>query len=99
MVPRVPLPQGLLSKLIAKTGGTCAICGLQFGKSLLQLAHVIPISAGGQTTEDNLLLLCANCHAQLDRVPREIEFATDVRFCLDLTPALRCISSSVVGFV
>lgn len=41
--------------------GKCELCGSKRG---LELHHCIPCSLGGDT-EDNLILVCAGCHAKL----------------------------------
>lgn len=60
--------------LLEKYGYACAACGITNEQVLLELAHLIPLSRGGTTTEENLILLCPNCHNSLDRQPKEIEF-------------------------
>src|SRR5665213_2628462 len=37
--------------------------------SLLELHHVIFFSQGGESIEDNLMLVCPNCHAKVHRYP------------------------------
>lgn len=41
----------------------CAICGEELTKSY-QVDHIVPFSAGGKTTLENLQALCLNCHKQ-----------------------------------
>jgi hypothetical protein len=38
------------------------------------MAHIVPVAIGGETSEENLTILCPNCHRLLDRQPREYEF-------------------------
>lgn len=60
---------------------TCAVCGaIEDSASTPGLEHIVPRASSGAATQDNLLLLCAKCHAALSRTPREIEF---VRFLAD----------------
>lgn len=70
---RSPIPPHVVNEVFSKYKHRCAICG---ATTPLQLAHIIPISRGGETSADNLMLLCANCHLTMDRQPREIEFVT-----------------------
>ncbi|MCK4822644.1 HNH endonuclease [bacterium] len=67
---------GLRQKLLEKYGYACAACGVNNEKVPLELAHLIPLSQGGDTSEENLTLLCPNCHRSFDRQPREIEFVS-----------------------
>lgn len=40
----------------------CAICG---NNDFLEFHHIIPVAAGGTDDYDNLILLCACCHAKV----------------------------------
>jgi hypothetical protein len=53
----------------------------------LELAHIQPLYAGGETSEDNLTILCPNCHVQSDRQPREAEFAAFLVELLKANPS------------
>jgi hypothetical protein len=41
----------------------CAHCGYVLTRPITRLHHIVPVSQGGTNDGDNLLLLCANCHA------------------------------------
>lgn len=45
-----------------KDGAHCFLCGT---KQNLTLHHVIPLSQGGDNSEDNLVVLCGSCHQKL----------------------------------
>lgn len=48
-----------------RDGFTCKICGASVEKEphlLLEIDHIIPLSKGGMTTEDNLQTLCWRCN-------------------------------------
>ena len=62
--------------LLEKHNHTCVSCGLTDEVVCLELAHIIPISSGGETSEENLSLLCPNCNSTFDRQPREYEFVS-----------------------
>lgn len=66
----------LRRKLLEKFNYSCAMCGVQNDFVPLELAHLVPLSRGGDITEDNLTILCPNCHRSLDFQPREIEFVS-----------------------
>lgn len=40
----------------------CELCGRKY---MLELHHIIPVSLGGEDTEENLILLCPACHSRL----------------------------------
>lgn len=48
------------SKVFARDNYTCAYCGAR-GVSL-ECDHVVPLSKGGPTTEDNLVTACKPCN-------------------------------------
>lgn len=61
-MPRIPTR--LRRQVIAASHGRCAYChspqalmGVEF-----EVDHIVPRSAGGQTTLDNLCLSCPNCN-------------------------------------
>lgn len=51
----------LKERLAKKRGGECEECGHQ-NYNILQVHHVIPKSEGGSSKNENLMLLCPNCH-------------------------------------
>ena len=55
----------LRDKIKARDDDTCQICGLSTKYEpnlLLEIDHIIPLSKGGMTTEDNLQTLCWKCN-------------------------------------
>lgn len=71
----------LRRRLLEKYDHTCVACGIKDDVVPLELAHLVPIYAGGESSEDNFTILCPNCHRAFDRQPREYEF---VSFLTDL---------------
>ena len=51
-------------KRINKLGGRCARCGYS---QVLDIHHIILRSEGGSNSNDNLIVLCPNCHALFHR--------------------------------
>ena len=48
-----------------RDGFTCKICGASIQQEpnlLLEIDHIIPVSKGGMTTEENLQTLCWRCN-------------------------------------
>ncbi|WP_207767816.1 HNH endonuclease [Heyndrickxia camelliae] len=43
---------------------SCSFCGKTAKESTLHIDHIIPVSKGGATTEDNLQVLCSECNLQ-----------------------------------
>jgi hypothetical protein len=66
---RTLTPQ-IREKVLARDGFSCTNCGLSAVegpieasvKAVLEMAYVIPLTAGGSSELDNLITLCANCH-------------------------------------
>jgi hypothetical protein len=51
-----------LDPIIDRDGATCAWCGHAPWRRDLTFEHVLPRSAGGQTSEDNALVACRRCN-------------------------------------
>lgn len=66
----------LRQRLLDKYNHSCVSCGVKNEDIPLELAHLIPIASGGETIEENLTVLCPNCHQTFDREPREQEFVS-----------------------
>lgn len=69
-----PISVATKKKLHEKSNNMCSICGISGDGTNLNISHIVPKSYGGDSIEDNLLLMCANCHAKMDSGPREIEY-------------------------
>jgi len=60
---RPAIPAKTRRKVLTDAGHHCSACG----ESLtLELAHIVPFSKTGDHSEENLVCLCANCHAKAD---------------------------------
>lgn len=70
------IPVTIKRKLLEKYNHACAVCGVKDDVVPLEFAHLVPIYAGGESSEDNLTILCPNCHRTFDRQPREYEFSS-----------------------
>lgn len=62
-------PKSLKRKLIKKYGG-CVGCGQIYESTsrhtpAMELHHIIPRSCGGDTAEDNALIVCRDCHVDV----------------------------------
>lgn len=76
----------LRQRLLKKYDHTCVACGIKDDVVPLELAHLIPISCGGESSEDNLTILCPNCHRTFNRQPREYEFVNFLTELLEKHP-------------
>jgi hypothetical protein len=60
--------QNLRQAALKRDGYTCRKCGLKpESPTVLEAAHIKAIAAGGVHSLDNIITLCANCHAEFDR--------------------------------
>jgi hypothetical protein len=60
--PRVPIPWPLKLAVIERDNDHCRYCGVSTSSIPMHIDHVIPISAGGSDTLDNLVVACAKCN-------------------------------------
>lgn len=61
---RDPLPAQLRFSVLQRDGFRCRYCGRTSREPgvVLHVDHVVPLVAGGATTEDNLLTACEECN-------------------------------------
>lgn len=63
----------LKATLVARHGAKCENCDTAMPSSnSLHLHHVVPVSRGGLTTEENVALVCPNCHAKAHWLDRQL---------------------------
>jgi hypothetical protein len=55
----IPLSNTIRNRIYARDGKVCKSCGAKHG---LSIDHIIPISKGGNSTDDNLQVLCMGCN-------------------------------------
>lgn len=66
-----------LQLLLALQGGKCACCHQEFSETRkLERDHIKPISKGGETTLENIQLLCRSCNAK--KHDKEIRYAPEL---------------------
>jgi type I restriction enzyme, R subunit len=61
---RSVIPAEITRQLLIESGHRCAVCGTP---SPLERAHIVPLTAEGDNTADNLICLCPNCHMRADQ--------------------------------
>lgn len=60
---REPIPAQLRFRVLQRDGFRCRYCGRGAAQgAVLQLDHVVPVVAGGETSEDNLITACIDCN-------------------------------------
>jgi hypothetical protein len=60
---RDPIPAQMRFRVLQRDGFRCAYCGLSARDgAVLHVDHVVPVAAGGETTEDNLITACSACN-------------------------------------
>lgn len=57
-----PVPDNLRYRVLAVSGGRCALCGCTKNERPLDVDHIIPRSRGGKNVLANLQVLCAKCN-------------------------------------
>lgn len=48
--------------ILRKTDGHCAYCGCKLKYNEMQIDHIVPIHAGGEDNEYNMLPACKSCN-------------------------------------
>ena len=57
----VPLNNAIRSRIYTRDGRKCKQCGAEHG---LSIDHIIPVSKGGNSVDDNLQVLCLSCNSR-----------------------------------
>lgn len=57
----IPLSNTIRQRIYARDGRVCRACGATHG---LSIDHIIPVSKGGNSVDDNLQVLCLGCNAR-----------------------------------
>jgi 5-methylcytosine-specific restriction endonuclease McrA len=67
--------QYLMELYKKKRGYKCQFCGKQIlranGNYYVEACHIIPVEDGGTDNENNIVILCPNCHKEFDYGSRE----------------------------
>lgn len=67
---RPAIPPRVRNAVFSRDGYACTYCGTEEGP--FHLDHVVPVSKGGENTEDNLVVACAACNlSKRDKTPEE----------------------------
>jgi len=66
MAKRKAIPKAICDKLLVEAMHRCCLCPEH--PDITDLHHIIPISENGPGTEENLMVICPNCHAKIHRI-------------------------------
>ncbi len=58
---RTPIPGDTEAKLLVESRNTCNLC---WRSCEVQIHHIMPIEFGGDNAEENLIVVCLNCHSE-----------------------------------
>lgn len=64
MAKRTQIPTEIARQVLIESGHRCAVCGEPIP---LERAHIVPCSESSGHEAENLVCLCANCHARAER--------------------------------
>ncbi|MDV9171035.1 HNH endonuclease [Streptomyces sp. W16] len=80
---------GVRRLVFERDGHACTRCGRPAGEVVLEMAHLAPLGQGGAADElSNLITLCPNCHATMDRRGNEQPAEADVAEAIDVLSPL-----------
>jgi hypothetical protein len=66
MTKRKKIPQAVRDKLLVDAMHRCCLCPEHH--DVTDIHHIVPISADGPNSEDNLMVVCPTCHAKIHRI-------------------------------
>jgi len=61
---RKNIPQAMRLAVVKRCGIACHYCGRKTTKQNRHLDHLLPVEAGGQNTEENLVVACKRCNTE-----------------------------------
>jgi hypothetical protein len=68
------IPRETMLRVVRRDNYTCQMCGKYLSDSEIEFDHVIPLSKGGSTEENNLRLTCVYCNRKKSsKVPQKIK--------------------------
>jgi len=91
------IPNSTKRRVVAKYKNQCCICNVSGESVPLEFSSYIPFHLGGDVNEDNLILLCPNCHRMMDRgFLKGSEFVDVLAEILKISGKYQRIEKSVV---
>jgi len=58
-------PKSLKRKVLRLQGNLCFYCGSELNMTSADPHHKIPVSLGGLTVQENLVMVCRDCHNKI----------------------------------
>lgn len=52
-------------RALKSSDGVCSVCKCRLNMSTAEPHHIIPVSMGGDTTDENCSILCRDCHVEI----------------------------------
>lgn len=81
-------------RIFERDGNRCRRCGRTSPETRLELDHIVPLSRGGTSSEDNLQTLCVDCNKlKLDHLPGDSAEAIIYRWCEEVFGPIACNQS------
>ena len=65
---RKNIPKAMRLAVVKRCGISCHYCGRKTTVTNRHLDHIIPVEAGGENTEDNLVVACKRCNTEKGKV-------------------------------
>lgn len=87
------ISNSLRFRVLTRDNFTCRYCGRKAPDVVLEVDHVVPVSAGGRDTEDNLVAACFDCNRA--KGPKAIPARADSP--APAQPPTRTAASALVG--
>ncbi|MCT6515352.1 ParB N-terminal domain-containing protein [Bacillus subtilis] len=90
---REPLPFTLRRIIEDRDGKCCQACGFGYGSEeylsfLYEVHHLTPVWQEGEDIEENLILLCRNCHTLVHKIAEQPKLFQSERARIDYTNAI-----------
>ena len=63
------IPRPILIRVVRRDDSTCQECGTKLLDKDIEIDHIIPLSKGGATSENNLRVLCSECNKKKSNDP------------------------------
>lgn len=69
------------NRVLSRDNGACVLCGRS---DMLQCAHYVGRAHGGLGREENLIMLCVDCHRKYDQSAERKEIRSELREYLQI---------------